>query len=99
MQNLRSYRALAALLLSLLVAQVLGQQAPQPKPAPAPARWSGLIGEYGPDDDVIVIPKSSNRERVQEDLGALDVRLTHEQIGELDAIFPPPKGPQSLAML
>lgn len=25
------------------------------KPLPAPARWRGLIGEYGPDDDVLII--------------------------------------------
>ncbi|HMH44109.1 MAG TPA: M15 family metallopeptidase [Pyrinomonadaceae bacterium] len=25
------------------------------KPAPAPARWRGLIGEYGPDDDILII--------------------------------------------
>ncbi|HXI61979.1 MAG TPA: M15 family metallopeptidase [Pyrinomonadaceae bacterium] len=25
------------------------------KPAPAPARWRGLIGEYGPDNDVLII--------------------------------------------
>jgi D-alanyl-D-alanine dipeptidase len=29
--------------------------APQPKPAPAPARWLGLIGEYGPDDNILII--------------------------------------------
>lgn len=27
----------------------------QTKPLPAPARWRGLIGEYGPDDDVLII--------------------------------------------
>ena len=26
-----------------------------PKPAPAPARWLGLIGEYGPDSDILYI--------------------------------------------
>ena len=26
-----------------------------PKPAPAPQRWRGLIGEYGPDDDVLIV--------------------------------------------
>ena len=25
------------------------------KPAPAPARWRGLIGEYGPDNDIVVV--------------------------------------------
>jgi D-alanyl-D-alanine dipeptidase len=27
----------------------------QTKPLPAPARWHGLIGEYGPDDDILII--------------------------------------------
>jgi D-alanyl-D-alanine dipeptidase len=27
----------------------------QAKPLPAPARWLGLIGEYGPDDDIVII--------------------------------------------
>jgi D-alanyl-D-alanine dipeptidase len=27
----------------------------EPKPLPAPARFRGLIGEYGPDDDVLII--------------------------------------------
>jgi hypothetical protein len=27
----------------------------QAKPWPAPARWLGLIGEYGPDDDILII--------------------------------------------
>jgi len=27
----------------------------QAKPAPAPARWRGLIGEYGPDNDILII--------------------------------------------
>lgn len=27
----------------------------QPRPLPAPARWRGLIGEYGPDNDIVLI--------------------------------------------
>src|SRR6266852_4381754 len=27
----------------------------QTKPLPAPARWRGLIGEYGPDNDILLI--------------------------------------------
>src|SRR5262249_15390001 len=26
-----------------------------PKPAPAPASWRGLIGEYGPDKDILIV--------------------------------------------
>jgi diketogulonate reductase-like aldo/keto reductase len=50
-------------------------------------------------DDMIVIPKTSRRERVREDLGALDHMLTAEQLAELDRLFAPPEGPKPLAML
>src|SRR5688572_16498573 len=50
-------------------------------------------------DDVIVIPKSSNIERVKEDFGALEIQLDASQLAELDRLFPPPRGPQPLAML
>src|SRR5215218_115490 len=45
--------------IGVLLAVVLLAQATQlhtaPKPAPAPARWMGLIGEYGPDSDILYI--------------------------------------------
>ncbi len=48
---------------------------------------------------VVTIPKSSSRERVQENLGALDVELTQEVTAALDRAFPPPKKKQPLEML
>jgi diketogulonate reductase-like aldo/keto reductase len=48
---------------------------------------------------VVTIPKSSTRERVKENFGALDVKLTPEIAAELDRAFPPPKGKQALEML
>jgi D-alanyl-D-alanine dipeptidase len=33
----------------------------QSKPAPAPARWLGVIGEYGPDDNVLIIFESDGK--------------------------------------
>jgi diketogulonate reductase-like aldo/keto reductase len=48
---------------------------------------------------VVTIPKSSTRDRVKENLGALDVELTPEIAAELDRAFPPPKGRQALEML
>jgi diketogulonate reductase-like aldo/keto reductase len=48
---------------------------------------------------VVTIPKSASRERVKENLGALDVKLTPEVAGALDRAFPPPKGKQALEML
>ena len=49
--------------------------------------------------NVVTIPKSSTRDRVEENLGALDVTLTPEVLVELDRAFPPPKRKQSLEML
>ena len=50
-------------------------------------------------DGVIVIPKTGRRERLKENLGALDLVLNSIQLEELDRLFPPPAGPQPLAML
>jgi diketogulonate reductase-like aldo/keto reductase len=50
-------------------------------------------------DDVIVIPKTSNRERLRENLGALNQRLDAAALAELDRIFPPPDGPRPLEMI
>jgi diketogulonate reductase-like aldo/keto reductase len=50
-------------------------------------------------DDVIVIPKTSHRQRLQENVGALEHSLTEEQLAELDRLFPAPTGPQALEML
>ena len=50
-------------------------------------------------DDVIVIPKTGRRDRLKENIGALDQRLTQTQLDELDRLFPPPKGPRPLEML
>lgn len=50
-------------------------------------------------DGVIVIPKTGRRERLKENLGALDLVLNSNQIAELDRLFPPPAAAQPLAML
>ncbi|MSQ70216.1 MAG: aldo/keto reductase [Betaproteobacteria bacterium] len=49
--------------------------------------------------DVIVIPKTSSRLRLKENLGALEHALSEEQLIELDRMFPPPGGPGPLEML
>jgi diketogulonate reductase-like aldo/keto reductase len=51
------------------------------------------------NDDVIVIPKTGRRERLKENLGALDYSLTTAQLSELDRLFPPPTRPRPLEML
>ncbi|WP_417434803.1 aldo/keto reductase [Hoeflea sp.] len=50
-------------------------------------------------DNVIAIPKSSNPERVAENRAAADIRLTAEQLAELDQIFPPPRSREPLQMI
>lgn len=62
---------------------------------PAQAALAWLLAK----DDVIVIPKTGRRERLKENLGALDRPLTVSQLAELDRLFPPPTGPRPLEML
>ncbi|MDB5814121.1 MAG: aldo/keto reductase [Rhodocyclales bacterium] len=50
-------------------------------------------------DDVIAIPKTSHRKRLQENMLALEHPLTAEQMAELDTLFPPPKVARPLEML
>jgi diketogulonate reductase-like aldo/keto reductase len=50
-------------------------------------------------DDIIVIPKTGRRERLKENVGALNHSLTPAQLRQLDTLFPPPPGPQALQML
>ncbi|HUK06182.1 MAG TPA: aldo/keto reductase [Burkholderiales bacterium] len=50
-------------------------------------------------DGVIAIPKTGRRERLKENLGALDVKLTAAQLAELDGLFPAPARPVPLEML
>lgn len=62
---------------------------------PAQASLAWLLAH----DDVIVIPKTGHRDRLKENIGALDQRLTPAQLAELDRLFPPPTGPRPLEML
>lgn len=50
-------------------------------------------------DDIIAIPKTGHRDRLRENLRALDMTLTPEQLSKLDKLFPPPRHAQPLAML
>jgi diketogulonate reductase-like aldo/keto reductase len=62
---------------------------------PAQAALAWLLSK----DGVIVIPKTGRRERLKENLGALERPLDAAQLVELDQLFPPPAGPQPLEML
>jgi diketogulonate reductase-like aldo/keto reductase len=50
-------------------------------------------------DGVVAIPRTGNPEHVRDNRTALDIRLTDEDLAELDQAFPPPTGPSSLEML
>lgn len=62
---------------------------------PAQAALAWLLAR----EDVIVIPKTGRRERLKENLGALEHALTVEQLAELDEMFAPPVGASALQML
>ena len=62
-------------------------------PAQAALAWLMARG------DVITIPKTGHRDRIKENLGALDHELSADQLSELDRLFPPPTGPVPLEML
>lgn len=50
-------------------------------------------------DDVIVIPKSTRPERIEENVKALEIRLSESDLAELDRLFPRPTKPRPLEML
>ena len=57
------------------------------------------IGWLIAQDDVIAIPKSGRRQRIEELRGALDRPLTSEELRELNGVFPRPSVPRPLEML
>ncbi|MEP7029552.1 MAG: aldo/keto reductase [Pseudolabrys sp.] len=63
--------------------------------SPAQVALAWLIRQ----DGIITIPKATALAHVDEDLAALDLKLTPADLATLDAAFPPPKKAQSLAML
>ena len=50
-------------------------------------------------DGVCAIPKAGTDEHVRENRAALELRLTDEDLADLDAAFPPPSGPRPLEIL
>src|SRR5205814_1967691 len=49
----------------------------QAKPSPPPARWRGLIGEYGPDNDILIVLEKDGK------LDALFKRVEFEPLEEI----------------
>lgn len=62
---------------------------------PAQAAIGWLLAQ----DDIIVIPKTSNPARLLENFSVLNQPLDESQMRELDGLFPPPQGPRPLEML
>ena len=62
---------------------------------PAQVALAWLLGQ----GDVMVIPKASRLEHVRENRAALDLELTSEDLAELDATFPPPRGRAGMELL
>jgi aldehyde reductase len=62
---------------------------------PAQVALAWLLSKEG----VIAIPKTGRRERLKENLGALDKPLDPAQLAELNRLFPPPQRAQPLEML
>jgi diketogulonate reductase-like aldo/keto reductase len=50
-------------------------------------------------EGVCAIPKAGRREHVRDNRAALDLRLTAQDLAELDRAFPPPSGPRPLELL
>lgn len=63
--------------------------------APAHAALAWLLAREG----VIAIPKTGRRDALRENAAALSITLDAAQLAELDALFPPPRGPRPLEML
>ena len=49
--------------------------------------------------DVIAIPRAGDPAHVEENRGALEVRLSEQDLADLDRAFPPPTGPQPLEVI
>ena len=49
--------------------------------------------------NMMVIPKASTEAHVRENRAALDIRLTDQDLGELNRAFPPPRGRRPLELL
>jgi len=79
----------------LLRKSVLKKLADEAGCTPAQLALAWLLAQPG----VVTIPKSSTRERVKENLGALEIKLSPKLLAELDRAFPPPKSKQALEML
>lgn len=73
----------------------LGDVARRHKATPAQVALAWLLRQ----DDVVVIPKATALAHVEEDVAALGLQLTADDLATLDRAFPPPKKATALDML
>lgn len=79
----------------LLKNRALGAIAARLNVTPAQVAIAWLLHQ----ENVVVIPKSSRRDRIQENYAALDIALSEADLDALDQAFPPPVRSQPLEML
>jgi len=79
----------------LLKDKRLQKFAKQTNRTPAQSALGWLVAK----GNVIVIPKTGNRERLKENFGTLQNPLSAVESKELEKLFPPPTGPSPLEML
>jgi diketogulonate reductase-like aldo/keto reductase len=51
------------------------------------------------ESDVVAIPKSSDPRRIEDNFAAAQIRLTAQELAQIDAAFPPPRSKRPLEML
>jgi diketogulonate reductase-like aldo/keto reductase len=72
---------------------------------PAQVALAWVLRNQGPPSDgfaaakVIAIPKASNEKHVRANARSIDIKLTKEDLAELDREFPPPKSKKALPTL
>jgi diketogulonate reductase-like aldo/keto reductase len=79
----------------LLEHPVVGAVAARHEATPAQVAIAWVLRWEG----VCAIPESGSPEHVRENRGAVDVRLTEEDLAELDRAFPPPEAPRPLVVI
>jgi diketogulonate reductase-like aldo/keto reductase len=79
----------------MLEAAGLREVAARYKASPAQIALAWLTRQNG----VIVIPKSTSREHLDENLASLNLTLSSDDLAILDKYFPPPAKPEPLDML
>ncbi len=79
----------------LLENATLKQIATRQDATPAQIALAWVLRQPG----VIAIPKASNVKHVRDNAGSIKIKLTKEDLAELDREFPPPKSKKSLPVL